>query len=76
MRQVAFVSGHHMQDHILLAYELIRMYNTKGGAPRCMCMLQMDLQKSYDKLDLREVEDILKEFNFSKKLIKWIMIIY
>lgn len=46
MSQVAFVLDQHIQDHIILAYELIRMYNTKGGAPRCM--LQMDLQKAYD----------------------------
>lgn len=47
--QVAFVTRQHIHDHILLAYELIKSYNTIGGAPRCM--LQIDLQKSHDTIE-------------------------
>jgi hypothetical protein len=39
--QAAFVPGHHIHDHILLAYELIRGYSRKGGTPKCM--MQLDL---------------------------------
>lgn len=39
--QVAFIPGQHIQDHIILAYELIKGHARKGWAPRCM--LQMDL---------------------------------
>lgn len=51
--QAAFVRGQHIQDHILLAYELIKDYTVKGWMLRCM--LQMDLQKAYDTIDWREL---------------------
>ncbi|XP_050888621.1 uncharacterized protein LOC127093761 [Lathyrus oleraceus] len=70
--QAAFVLGKHIQDHILLANELIEGYNINGGPPRCM--FQMDLLKAYDTLGWCALEDILKEFSFPDKFIRWIMV--
>ena len=39
--QIAFVTGKHIQNHILLATELIKGYNRKMISPRCM--IQLDL---------------------------------
>ncbi|XP_058778586.1 uncharacterized protein LOC131652662 [Vicia villosa] len=39
--QATFVPSQKIQDHILLAYELIKRYCRKGGTPRCMP--QMDI---------------------------------
>lgn len=47
--QATFVPRKYIQDHILLAYELIKGYNTKGGPLRCM--LQMNLQKACDVVE-------------------------
>lgn len=56
-RQVVFVPGQHIHDHILLAYKLIKGYSSKGGAPRYL--LQMDLQKAHDTVELSVLEIIL-----------------
>lgn len=47
--QVAFIPGQKIQDHVLLAYEIITCYNRKGGAARCR--LQMDIKKAYDSVE-------------------------
>lgn len=70
--QAAFIPGQRIHDHILLAYELIKGYNTKGGTPRCM--LQMDLQKAYDSVEWSALEAILNELSIPHMFIKWIMI--
>lgn len=47
--QSAFVPGHCLHEHIMLAYELIRGYTRKDSTPRCM--MHIDLQKAYDTID-------------------------
>lgn len=59
------------KDHVILAYELIRGYSAKGGAP--MCMLQIDIQKAYDSVEWRAIEDILVELSFPNQFISWVM---
>ncbi|XP_058756922.1 uncharacterized protein LOC131630148 [Vicia villosa] len=61
----------HIQDHIMLAYELIRAYNAKNGPPRCI--LQMDIKKAYDSVKWIEMEDIMAELSFPNKFIRWTM---
>lgn len=39
--QVAFLLGQNIHDHVLLAFELLKGYGSKGGEPRCM--IQMDI---------------------------------
>lgn len=68
----AFLPGHHIHDHILLADELIRGYSRKSGAPKCM--LQLDLQKAYDIMDWNALQQILKEIGLPNKFIRWIML--
>lgn len=72
-RQVAFVLDEHLQDHILLVYELIRGYTRKGETIRCMML--MDLQKAYDTMDWISLESILKELGFPTQFIRWIMLV-
>lgn len=70
--QIALYQVNIFHDHILLAYELIRGYNMKGGISRCM--MQLDLQKAYDTVDWRDFEYILKEAMLPNQYIKWIML--
>lgn len=70
--QVTFMPAKHIQDHILLAYALIKGYNTKGTPPRCM--IQMDLKNTYDTMEWCSLESIMKESSFPDKFIGWIMI--
>lgn len=70
--QVAFVPDQHLQDHVLLAYELIKGYSTKYGPPRCI--IQIDLQKAYDSIKWNELEIIMQELSFPPKFITWILL--
>lgn len=69
--QAAFVPWKHLQDHVLLAQELVRGYSTKGDAPKCM--LQMDIQKPYDSVEWRAIKDILAKLSFPNQYISWVM---
>lgn len=55
---LAFVLGEMIQDHFLLACELLKSYTTKGGVPRCM--IRMDIQKTYDTVNWQALETILR----------------
>ncbi|XP_058755938.1 uncharacterized protein LOC131629159 [Vicia villosa] len=70
--QAAFVPGQQIHNHILLTYELLRGYSTKGGVPRCM--IQLDLQKAYDMVDWGALELIMKELGLPNLFINWIML--
>ncbi|GJR19344.1 retrovirus-related pol polyprotein from transposon TNT 1-94 [Tanacetum coccineum] len=48
LNQSAFILGRQIQDNILLAQELIKGYNRKGGPKRITC--KIDIQKAYDTL--------------------------
>lgn len=69
--EATFVPGQKIHDHVLLAYEFIRGYSRKGGMP--MCMLQMDIQKAYDSVDLKALQAIMVEVGFPKQFIMWVM---
>ncbi|XP_028216534.1 uncharacterized protein LOC114398549 [Glycine soja] len=71
--QAAFVPGQQIHNHILLAYELIKGYSRQGDTPRCM--IQLDLQKAYDMVDLRALESILNEIGLPTKFVNWIMLV-
>jgi hypothetical protein len=70
--QSAFVPGKIIHDNIIIAHELLRGYNRKHISPRCA--IQMDLQKAYDTVEWTALEMIMREMNFPKKFINWIMI--
>ncbi|CAK8579589.1 unnamed protein product [Lathyrus sativus] len=70
--QAAFVPGQNIHQHIMLATELLKGYNRKGGTPRIM--IQLDLQKAYDMVNWKALECIMKEMGFPNKFIHWIML--
>ncbi|XP_058749651.1 uncharacterized protein LOC131622632 [Vicia villosa] len=68
--QAAFVPGQNIHNHILLAYELLKGYERKGGTPRVM--MQVDLQKAYDMVNWNALDCILREIGFPNQFIRWI----
>ncbi|GJS13862.1 RNA-directed DNA polymerase, eukaryota, reverse transcriptase zinc-binding domain protein [Tanacetum coccineum] len=66
INQSAFIPGRHIQDNILLAQELMRGYNRKNGPKRCA--MQIDIQKAYDTVSWRFLEDVLMKFAFPAKM--------
>ncbi|XP_058757171.1 uncharacterized protein LOC131630409 [Vicia villosa] len=73
VNQSAFIPGQVIHNHIMLAFELLRGYNRKGGTPRCM--LQLDLQKAYDMVDWFAMEQILQEIGMPIIFINWIKVV-
>lgn len=73
LSQAAFVPGQVIHNHVLLAYELLKGYNRKGGTHRVM--IQLDLQKAYNMVEWYELEIILREIGLPGRFTHWIMIV-
>ncbi|GJR62195.1 RNA-directed DNA polymerase, eukaryota, reverse transcriptase zinc-binding domain protein [Tanacetum coccineum] len=69
--QHAFVPGRAITNNILLTQELLKGYNCINGLKRFS--FKIDIQKAYDTVDWKFIEDILRNFGFPDKLIGWIM---
>lgn len=69
--QATFVPVQDIHDHILLAYELVKGYNRKGGISRYM--VQMDIQKACDSVDWQALRKIMAEVGFPREFINWTM---
>ncbi|KAL9237238.1 hypothetical protein vseg_011814 [Gypsophila vaccaria] len=60
--QGAFIQGRNIQENILIFHDLIRLYERPNTSARCM--FKMDLQKAYDMVEWRFVEQLLDHLNF------------
>lgn len=69
--QGAFVHGRNIINNILICQDLVRHYARKN-APKA-CLFKVDLQKAYDTIEWRFLEDLLKALNFPNHFIKVIM---
>ncbi|GJY87105.1 RNA-directed DNA polymerase, eukaryota, reverse transcriptase zinc-binding domain protein [Tanacetum coccineum] len=68
----AFIPGRQITDNILLTQELLRGYNWKNGPKRVA--MKIDIQKAYDTVNWDFLEEVLKEFNFPKEMVHWVMV--
>ncbi|GJY55944.1 aspartic peptidase [Tanacetum coccineum] len=69
--QYAFVPGRRISDNILITQELMHGYHRNRGPPRCA--FKVDIQKAYDTVDWRFLENILRFFGFYPTMVSWIM---
>lgn len=60
-----------MMENIHLAQELLRQYNRKRVAPRCL--LNIDLQKAYDSISWNFLKGVLVGMDFPPRFIDWVM---
>ncbi|XP_062106667.1 uncharacterized protein LOC133818004 [Humulus lupulus] len=68
IQKSCFELGHQLT---LDQQDIIKGYKRKNISPKCV--LKIDLSKAYDMLDWNFLEDILNEFRFLAKFIKWVM---
>ncbi|GJW49124.1 RNA-directed DNA polymerase, eukaryota, reverse transcriptase zinc-binding domain protein [Tanacetum coccineum] len=59
INQSAFIPGKHIQDNILLTQELFRGYKR--------CAMKIDIQKAYDTVSWKFLEDVLLKVGFHRK---------
>ncbi|GJS30217.1 RNA-directed DNA polymerase, eukaryota, reverse transcriptase zinc-binding domain protein [Tanacetum coccineum] len=57
--------------NILLTQELLKGYNCINGPKRCS--FKIDIQKAYNTVSWSFIENILGNFGFPTRMIKWIM---
>ncbi|XP_073149107.1 secreted RxLR effector protein 78-like [Henckelia pumila] len=69
--QAAFVPGRSIVENIHMAQEMLKHYARKRGSP--LCILKIDLQKSYDTVHWEFLRDTLRFLNFPPRFIAWIM---
>lgn len=56
----------------IMTRELIKGYNRRHISLRCM--IQMDMQKTYDSVEWDALKNILKELGFPLLFIEWVML--
>ncbi|GJX36941.1 putative RNA-directed DNA polymerase [Tanacetum coccineum] len=69
--QSAFVPGRSISDNMLLTQEFMHNYHLNRGPPKCV--FKIDIQKAYDMVNWKLLEDILVAFGFHSNMVKWIM---
>lgn len=69
--QYTFVPCRIIHDNIMMAQELVRGYSRKNISP--ICMVQMDIQKSYDTIELPSLAHIMVDLGFPQIFIKCIL---
>lgn len=70
--QSAFIPGRAITDNIFLTQEFLKGYNYVNGPKRCT--FKYDIQKAYDTVNWRFIEEIMLRYGFTSKMVNWIMI--
>ncbi|CAL1367617.1 unnamed protein product [Linum trigynum] len=68
--QSAFIKGRLISDNVLLAHEMVRLYNRKSISPRCV--LKVDMMKAFDSVDWVYLETVMEAMRFPPQFINWI----
>nr|XP_009592142.1 uncharacterized protein LOC104089033 [Nicotiana tomentosiformis] len=69
--QAGFIRGRKVADNVLLDHELVKSYSRKNISPRCF--IKVDIQKAYDTVDWRYLQQMLEGLGFPNKFTKWIV---
>ncbi|GJR59950.1 sodium/hydrogen exchanger 6 [Tanacetum coccineum] len=68
INQSAFILGYSISDNILLTQDLMHNYHSNRGPPRCA--FKIDIQKAYDTVSWKFLEEALVGFEFHVTMIK------
>ncbi|CAL1357332.1 unnamed protein product [Linum trigynum] len=68
--QSAFIKGRLISDNVLLAHEMVRLYNRKAISPRCA--LKVDVMKAFDSVDWGYLRTVMQAMKIADQFIKWI----
>ncbi|XP_074318405.1 uncharacterized protein LOC141655213 [Silene latifolia] len=69
--QGGFIQGRSIMENILIFQDIIRMYEKQVVSPRCM--IKMDLQKAYDTIEWKFLDQMMQALKFPNIFRGWIM---
>lgn len=72
--QSTFITGRHIQDNSLIAFELLHTIKKKHNRKVGDVALKIDISKAYDQVDWTYLEDIMRRMGFCDTWICWIML--
>ncbi|XP_070012937.1 secreted RxLR effector protein 78-like [Nicotiana sylvestris] len=55
-----------------MSHELVKGYGRKNISPRCI--IKIDMQNSYDSVEWRYIEQVLRALNFPEIFVRWIVV--
>lgn len=70
--QFSFIPGHQMMNNVVITQKVIH-YIRIGCRKRSGMVVKIDLEKEYDRVDWKFLEDDLREVGFGEFLIRVIM---
>lgn len=70
--QTSFVPGRHIIDNILIPQEIVHSMRVHKGRSRWMA-IKIDLEKAYNRLSWKFIEDTLEDIGILPNLIRLIM---
>nr|XP_025703912.1 uncharacterized protein LOC112805796 [Arachis hypogaea] len=71
--QSAFISGRLIQDNIVIVQEAIHRITSKGKEATKDLAIKLDMNKAYDRMEWKFIEEALKAFGFHQEWVKLIM---
>ncbi|XP_043809037.1 uncharacterized protein LOC110606249 [Manihot esculenta] len=71
--QSAFISGHNIQDNIILAFEAMHRFNMFHRKKKLSGALKMDISKAYDRLEWDFIRDMLIRMGFAQR---WVALVF
>ncbi|XP_028757228.1 uncharacterized protein LOC114716394 [Neltuma alba] len=67
--QRAFVAGRLIQDNILIAHEAFQYLKNKKKGKKVEMAIKIDMNKAYDKLEWKFVEEVMRRLGFGERWI-------
>lgn len=69
--QSVFIVRRTIVQNVLICQDLVRLYNRKHTTKSCL--IKVDLERTYDSIEWKFVEEIMHALNFLGLFIIWIM---
>lgn len=71
--QSAFIPNKHILDNVIIIYECLRKIRHNKGKKKGLVALKLDINKVYERVEWRFLEQMMITLGFSKMLLKLIM---